>query len=133
MGKEYYIILNGEKIAVTEEVYRAYKQPVWKESKRAKVRADMEYSYDGMLEDGMEIASDDALVEDIVTDKLLLDTLLLALDELSDDERRLIDGLYYKDQTLRDYARQKDTNHTKVIRQHKRVIEKLRDILKKNL
>ena len=28
--KEYYLYVNGEKVVVTEEVYRAYMQPVWR-------------------------------------------------------------------------------------------------------
>lgn len=33
--KKYYIPMNGQKIEVTEEVYRAYYQPVWRTKKRA--------------------------------------------------------------------------------------------------
>jgi hypothetical protein len=31
MKKEYYITLNGERIPVSEEIYRAYRQPAWSE------------------------------------------------------------------------------------------------------
>lgn len=130
MGKDYYIVINGEKIAVSEEVYRAYKQPVWRESKRAKARADMEYSYSGMLEDGFEIASDDALVEDIVTDKLVLDMLLAALDELNDDDRRLIDALYYREQTERDVEKETGIPQTTINYQKKRILNWLKKKLK---
>ena len=34
MKKEYYLIIDGEKIVVTEEVYHAYRQPQWREKKR---------------------------------------------------------------------------------------------------
>ncbi len=34
MKKQYFIEINGEQIPVTEEVYRAYKQPLWAEHKR---------------------------------------------------------------------------------------------------
>lgn len=129
MGKDYYIVINGKKIAVSEEVYRAYKQPVWRESKRAKARADMEHSYEGMLEDGFELASDDALIEDIVTDKLLLDMLLAALDELAEDERSLIDALFYQEQTERDVARRDHISHQAVHKKKVRVLEKLRRFL----
>lgn len=37
-AKEYYIEVNGEKIPVTEEVYRAYYRPVWAEHKREERR-----------------------------------------------------------------------------------------------
>ena len=32
--KDYYICIKGEKVPVTEEVYRAYCRPVWAEKKR---------------------------------------------------------------------------------------------------
>lgn len=34
MKKQYYLPINGEQVPVSEEVYRAYKQPLWKEHKR---------------------------------------------------------------------------------------------------
>lgn len=33
MNKEYYVFVEGKKVIVTEEVYRAYYQPVWKEER----------------------------------------------------------------------------------------------------
>jgi len=33
MKKQYFIEIDGEQIPVTEEVYRAYKQPLWAEHK----------------------------------------------------------------------------------------------------
>lgn len=132
MGKEYHIKLSGELITVNEEVYRAYQQPLWREKKRAEVRRAKEISLDAMLEDGHSI-EDEALVDEIVADKLLLDELLSALAELTDDERFLINGLYFENQTVREYSNRKGTNHTSIVRQHKRILEKLRNILKINL
>lgn len=34
MNKQYFIEIEGEQVPVTEEVYRAYKQPLWKEHKQ---------------------------------------------------------------------------------------------------
>jgi hypothetical protein len=34
MSKEFYITINGQKVPVTEVVYRAYKRPLWAEHKR---------------------------------------------------------------------------------------------------
>ena len=127
MEKEYYILIDGQKIPVTEEVYRAYKQPVWRESKRAKVRAELEYSYDGMLEDGMEVASDE-LVEDIVADKLLLDTLLAELSELTEDDRS-IDALFYQVISERDLSKKTGVAQTAINYQKKRILAWLKNKL----
>lgn len=32
--KQYYLIIDGQEVTVTEEVYRAYKRPIWAEHKR---------------------------------------------------------------------------------------------------
>ena len=135
MGKDYHIKLNGQLIPVTEEVYRAYQQPKWRDKKRAEVRKNKEISLDAMLENGSQnqITSQQALVDEIVADKLILDELLSALAELTDDERCLITGLYFNNRTVREYADIKGTNHTNIVRQHKRILEKLRNILKINL
>ena len=34
MNKDYYILIDGEKVPVSEEVYRAFKRPAWTERKR---------------------------------------------------------------------------------------------------
>ena len=32
--KQYYLTIDGQEVTVTEEVYRAYKRPIWAEHKR---------------------------------------------------------------------------------------------------
>ena len=77
MNKDRYIWLDGEKVYVSEDVYRAYYRPVWRDAKQKEVRDDKECSFDFMLEhdfDGQAIAAQPS-VEEIVMDKLLLDEL----------------------------------------------------------
>jgi len=131
MSKGRYIWLDGEEIYVSEEVYRAYYRPVWREAKQDEVRGDRECSLNALEDGGFEAASEEALVDEIVAEKLLLDELYAALEELTGDERDLIEAVYFKEQTAREYARETETNHTKINRHHKSVIEKLRGILKK--
>jgi len=133
VSKERFIRINGKEIPVSEDVYFAYKRPAWAERKRREVRTDKERSLEVFMEDGFDIPSDQALVDEIVADKLLLDELYAALAELTDDERSLIDALYFKDQTAREYARKTETNHTNINRHHKSIIEKLRSLLKNHL
>ena len=137
MANQRYIYIDGEKIPVTEEVYRTYKRPIWREHKRQEREREngiTPLSLERFAEDGYDIPSSDALVDEIVADKLLLDMLMSALDKLTAEERGLINALYYTDeQTMREYARRNNTNHTNIIRRHNRIIEKLRSILKKYL
>ena len=123
MNKDYYILINGEKIPVSEEVYRAFKRPAWTERKRRQVRADHELSLDAFADDGFDIPSGDPLVDEIVADKLLLDMLMSVLDRLNADERGLIDALFYEEKSERELARETNIPQ-KTINNRKRVILK---------
>jgi hypothetical protein len=69
MAKEYFVVIDGEKVPVSEEVYRAYKRPLWAERKRRQVRAENERSLEKFAEDGFDIPDERALVDAIVEDK----------------------------------------------------------------
>ena len=113
-AKGYYLPIDGQKIPVTEEVYRAYWQPVWAERKRqerekrclisdgkGKTKRCMEdcskcpeqrmgsvLSLDKFVEDGYEI-SDSLDMDELVAEKLLLEELSAALNELDPINRRI--------------------------------------------
>ena len=38
MSKQYYLMIEGKRVEVTEEVYRAYKQPLWREERNKRNR-----------------------------------------------------------------------------------------------
>lgn len=131
MKKVYHIKQNGELIPVTEEVYRAYQQPKWREKKQDEVRAIKETSLDVMLESGHAICLDlgQALVEDIVLDKLLLDELLAALMMLTDDERSLLHELFYKEKSEREIAKEVGISSIAIHKRKHKIIIKLRRFL----
>jgi len=126
MDKQRYVLLNGEKVYVSEEVYREYYRPVWRESKRNKIRKDAECSLEGMKDDGYEPASVDSL-DALMSDKLLLNA---ALNELSDDERSLINTLFFDEQSERDLARKVGISQPAIHKRRNRILEKLKNILK---
>ena len=129
MAKDRYVWLDGVKVPVTEEVYRAYYRPVWREAKQKEVRDDMEYSLDALEDVGFEAESGDKLIDEIVADKLLLDELYAALDELSDDERSLIDALYFDEKSERSFADEIGLSQKAVNKRRHRVLGKLRDLM----
>lgn len=131
MSKDRYIWLDGMKVHVTEEVYRAYYRPVWREAKQKEVRGDMEYSLNALEDAGFEAVSDEALVDEIVADKLLLDELYAALAELTDDERSLIDDLYFTGKPERTAASERGVQRNTVVYHRNKILDKLRKILKK--
>lgn len=108
-----YIEIEGQPIPVTEEVYRAYKRPSWAEHKRKErekrcrgengnrctgdcskcplQRTGSVVSLDRLSEEkGFESADPIDLAE-LVADKLLLEELYAALEELDPDNRRIME------------------------------------------
>ena len=131
MAEEYYIVINGEKVPVSEEVYYAFKRPAWRERKRRQIRSDKERSLEVFLADGLDIPSDQALVDEIVADKLLLDMLIVALDELTEDERSLIDALFYQEKSERAVAKETGVSQNTVNYHKNRLLDKLRNLIEK--
>jgi RNA polymerase sigma factor (sigma-70 family) len=131
MGKNRYIWLDGVEVPVTEEVYRAYYRPLWREAKRKEVRGGMECSLDALKDSGFEAASDEKLIDELVADKLLLDELYAVLNELPDDERNLIDALFFEEKSERGVAASTGRSKTGIHKQKERILKKLRNLLKK--
>lgn len=131
MSKQYHIKLNGELIPVSEEIYRTYKQPQWREKKRANVRRKREVSLDAMLENGDAIQFDlgQAFIDELVADKLLLDELFQALAELDVEERALIDELFFKGKSERQIAESVNISHQAIHKKKKRILTKLKKFL----
>jgi DNA-directed RNA polymerase specialized sigma24 family protein len=145
-----YIEIDGEQIPVTEEVYRVFKRPLWAEHKRkerAKRCRDENgfrctkdcrtcdkrcegsvLSLDRFSEAGFDVP-DEVDMADLVADKLLLEQLMEALDDLEPDERSLIDALFFNDRTERDYAAEIGISHQAVGKRKNKVIGKLRSIM----
>lgn len=133
MKKEYYIKLNdGQVVPVTEEVYREYKRPQWREAKQKKVRQMREFSLEYMNENGIEhIYSDkQKLVEDIAEDNLMLEMLMKALETLTDDERSLINELYFNEKSERILSKQIDIPQQTINSRKAIIIKKLRKFMK---
>ena len=131
MDKEYFIELNGRQIPVSKEVYYAFKRPAWREHKRRQVRAEKELSLEAFADAGFEIPSGQTLVDEIVEDKLLLDMLSKALSELTDEERFLIDELFYQEKPERMVAKETGVSQNTVNYHKNRILEKLRRLLEK--
>jgi len=133
--KQYFIKVEGQEVPVTEEVYRAYIRPVWKEHKRLEREKAREcgpnVSLDQMIENNNEIA-DDVNIEDIVADSILLQQLMSALGELADNEIDLIKSIFYENKSERDIAKETNTPQTTISYRKKKILKKLREIILKN-
>lgn len=117
--KQYYLTVEGQEVTVTEEVYRAYKRPIWAEHKRndrqklcqvsdgkgglkrctedcSKCSCTKEgsvLSLDGLEEAGFSVDDHAQDVAEIVVEKILLEELFKALEELDPNSHRICELL----------------------------------------
>ena len=113
--KQYYLTINGQEITVSEEVYRAYKRPIWAEHKRndrqklcqvsdgkgglkrctedcskcSRTKEGNVLSLDGLEEAGYSVEDRAQDVAEIVAEKLLLEELFKALEELDPNSHHI--------------------------------------------
>lgn len=151
----WHLTIDNQVIEVTEEVYRAYKQPLWKEKKRCerekrcivsngmggikrcmldcstckKPRTGSVLSLDKFSADGFDIP-DSINVEELVADKLLLEELYKTLEEL-DPENRLIAELFSIGKTEREIAESIGRSQKTVNNRKPKIYAQLQERLKK--
>jgi RNA polymerase sigma factor (sigma-70 family) len=128
-----YIWLDGTEIEVSEDVYNEYVRATWREENRRRACEKRECSYDFLCEHDLDeqTVRGQALVDDIVVDKILLEELYSALSELTDDERNLINALFYDERTERDVAAEKGVSQQAVHKKKVRILSDLKKLLKK--
>ena len=99
--KEKYIYVKGKKIYVPDEVYRAYKKELNHEAHLKRLdRKHKVFHFGDFNTSIVDIADNTVDVEKIIETKMLIEDLYRALDSLNDEERKLIEALYFDDKTL---------------------------------
>lgn len=135
VNKEYFIFVNGDKIIVSKEIYQAY----WKQRNREnylerldrknKLLFFSDVDHDGNFVDNLEDKRID--VEKLVETKEAINNLYQALSQLNDDEKEIIEALYFRDETTRLVASNLGLPQTTLIRKRNNILKKLRYILEK--
>lgn len=113
--KHYYLTIDCQEVKVNEEVYRAYKRPIWAEHKRndrqklcqvsdgkgglkrcieecskcSRTKEGSVLSLDGLEEAGYSVEGWAQDVVEIVAERTLLEELFKALDELDPNSHRI--------------------------------------------
>ena len=147
-NKDYYLIINDQKVPVTEEVYRAYSQGHRKErymtkdlkTGRLAIANDSiveipsrEDSYDRLLElDRQFPDTRDLQPEDVVCKAEMLQALEKALHTLTDEELALIQEIFYLERSEREIGRTAGTPPTTVHSRKNAILKKLRKKLEKD-
>lgn len=86
------------------------------------------FDLDGHFEDSIVDKGFD--VDKIVQTQMMLEAVRDALSKLNDEEREIIDRLYFNDETLRSVAERKRISHPTFIKRRNKILEKLRELLK---
>ena len=89
-----------------------------------------EDSYERMLEQNVQFAEETASAEEQALQNIQTQQLHKALLLLSDDERDLIERLFFQEQTEREIAAVYGLSHNAVNKRRKRVLDKLRELIK---
>ncbi len=136
MKKEYHIYINGEKIEVSEQVYKVY----WQEKEHEKYLRQVDEEnhllfFSSIDKDGHligNIVDDNAYLEKIVETQLLSEIVRKSVSMLSADERDIIESIYFNNEPLRLLAERKGITHSALIKKRNKILTKLRRIIEKN-
>lgn len=128
MRKNYFLFVNGKKVEVSEEIYKVY----WQEKKQVDRKNHLlffsSFDHDGHFEDS--IVDEGFDVDKIVQTQMMIEAVRDALSKLNDEEREIIDRLYFNDETIRSVAETKKISHPALIKRRNKILDKLRELLK---
>ena len=134
MSKEYYLYVGGQKIKVSEQIYKVY----WQEREHEKYLEQVDkknhllffssLDHDGNFVDNLADESVD--VEKIIETQILIETVRKAMSRLNDEERDIIERLYFNDETLSSVARSKKVSYQAIQWRKNNILKKLKVLLK---
>ncbi|EUC76962.1 MULTISPECIES: sigma factor [Streptococcus] len=133
MDKKYYIFVGDEKIEVDQEVYKSYWQITNRErylerlDRQNKLLFFSDLSTEYSFED--TIADENYDLEKIVETKMLIDRVREAIESLNDEEREVIERLYYQDESLRSIATSKKISAPALLKRRNKILKKLKELL----
>lgn len=133
MTKEHYLYVNGQRVKVSEEVYKVY----WREREHEKYlkRVDRKnrllffslLDHDGHFVES--IRDENVDVEKIVETQMMIEALRNAISKLNDEERDIIEHLYFNDETVRSVAKLKSITHPALIKRRNKILERLKKFI----
>ena len=132
-NKKYTIVVKRQRVEVSEAVYRAYHKEREAERYQNKLIRQNELSLERFREDGANIDYLIVRVQPDILDKLIhqeqLEALWIALQSLPEDERSLIDELFFNDKSERILAAELDIPRMTLSDKKKRILRKLKKLL----
>lgn len=134
MPKEYYLYVNGQKIKVSEQIYKVY----WREKEHEKYLEQVDkknhllffyqLDHDGHFVEN--VADESVDVEKLVETQMMIEAVRNAISRLNTEERDIIERLYFNDETVRSVAKLKSITHPALIKRRNKILEKLKKYIK---
>ncbi|HEP5087415.1 TPA: sigma-70 family RNA polymerase sigma factor [Streptococcus pyogenes] len=134
MAKEYYLYVRGQKVKVSEDIYKVY----WREKEHEKYLEQVDKKnhllfFSSLDHDGNfvnNLADESVDVEKIIETQILIETVRKAMSGLNDEERDIIERLYFNDETLSSVARSKKVSYQAIQWRKNNILKKLKVLLK---
>lgn len=137
MPKEYYIYVNGQKVKVSEQIYKVY----WREREHEKYLEQVDkknhllffssLDHDGHFVDNIVDESVD--VEKIVETQMMIEAVRNAISRLNAEEREIVERLYFDDETLSSIASEKKVSYQAIQWRKNNILKKLKKFLEELL
>ena len=131
-NNERYIYVNGNRIYVSDEVYKEYKKKLNHEEylKRKDIKQGV-FNFSDYGKDILNIIDTNIDPEKIIETKMRIEDLYRALDSLNDEERAVIEALYFDKMSIRDLAKEKEVSIKNIFSFRNKVLNKLKEMLEK--
>jgi RNA polymerase sigma factor (sigma-70 family) len=131
--KEFKIRVKNEIVAVSEEVYTVYYKMGRRERYIEEVSIKKNLSYNQLIEQNYPVEGNSqnpqCPIEDMIIEKIMFEKLLSALEELTDQERWLIDELFFQGKSERELADLMMLPRTTLQSRKNSIINKLKKII----
>ncbi|MFR8505472.1 MAG: sigma factor-like helix-turn-helix DNA-binding protein [Peptoniphilus sp.] len=137
MPKEYYLYVNGQRVKVSEQIYKVY----WREKEHEKYLEQVDkknhllffssLDHDGHFVDNIVDESVD--VENIVETQMINEAVRNAISRLNAEEREIIERLYFDDETLSSIASEKKVSYQAIQWKRTNILKKLKKFLEELL
>ena len=132
--KEYFIKVGKERIPVGQKVYEEYYKSKERMKYLRKVERDIVISYDQALNDNLPVealmSDRQELVADIVLNHLLVEELKNCIEKLEEDERTLINLLFFDQISERELETISGVSRSTIQSRKYRALEKLKKLVK---
>ncbi len=130
MKKEFYLYVNGQKVKVSEEIYKVY----WREREHEKYLKQVDRKnhllfFSSLDQDGHfaeNIIDESVDVEKIVETQMMIEAVRNAISRLNAEERDIIERLYFNDETLSSIAKRKKVSYQAIQWRKNKSLQKLK-------